>query len=101
MLPSAYKRKVPDDFIGPARRVAHVIDRLLVTALPTGVPVKLLLLGRPGLGKTALANSLPASVLRQIATFACGNVRQALLDADNALLNPSPDLNCYAPRDVA
>jgi len=29
---------------------------------------------------------LPEHVIRQIATFACGNVRQALLDADNALL---------------
>jgi len=202
MLPSAYKPRVPDDFIGPAQKTAHVIDRLLATSMPTGAPIKLLLLGRPGLGKTALANyfmarlncdrwhttvlngtqvkielveelavslryrelfgqyrvirieevdkvpvvaqarlltlldelpdhsavvctsncavsdledrfqsrfllfelapptseeietllhklatSLPTSVVQQIATFACGNVRQALLDADNALLN--------------
>lgn len=33
-----------------------------------------------------LSTDLPEHVIRQTATFACGNVRQALLDADNALL---------------
>ena len=36
-----------------------------------------------------LAPRLDDSTVKQIATFACGNVRQALLDADNALLNRS------------
>ena len=56
MLPSAYKPKTPADFIGPAQKVADLIDKLLATALPTGSPLKLLLLGRPGIGKTELAN---------------------------------------------
>ena len=34
-----------------------------------------------------VASPLPGSVILQIATLARGNVRQALLDADNALLN--------------
>jgi replication-associated recombination protein RarA len=56
MLPSAYKPNTPVDFIGPAQKVAHLIDKLLATALPSGNPLKLLLLGRPGIGKTELAN---------------------------------------------
>ena len=56
MLPSAYKPKTPDDFIGPAQKVAEMINKLLSTALPAGSPLKLLLLGRPGIGKTELAN---------------------------------------------
>jgi len=200
-FPSTYKPKTPNDFIGSARRVALSIDKLLGSATPQGTPLKVLILGNPGIGKTELANyfmarlncdrwhttllngtqvrieaveelaaslhhrelfgqyrlirieevdkvpmvaqvrlltlldelpshtalvctsncsindleerfqsrflvfdlaapsadeievllrrlsnALPEHVIRQIATFACGNVRQALLDADNALL---------------
>lgn len=56
MLPSAYRPKMPDDFIGPAKKVADLLNRLLATVLPAGSPLKLLLLGRPGIGKTELAN---------------------------------------------
>ena len=56
MLPSAYKPIAPADFIGPAQKVADLIDKLLANALPSGSPLKLLLLGRPGVGKTELAN---------------------------------------------
>ena len=56
MLPSSYKPTTPEDFIGPAQEVAHLINKLLATALPAGAPIKLLLLGRPGIGKSELAN---------------------------------------------
>jgi replication-associated recombination protein RarA len=56
MLPSAYKPNTPAGFIGPAQKVADLMDNLLAVTLPTGGPLKLLLLGRPGIGKTELAN---------------------------------------------
>jgi replication-associated recombination protein RarA len=56
MLPSAYKPKTPADFIGPAQKVADLINKLLAATLSVGSPLKLLLLGCPGIGKTELAN---------------------------------------------
>jgi len=55
-FPSSYKPKTPDDFIGPARPVAVSLDRLLASVLPQGTPLKVLILGKPGIGKTELAN---------------------------------------------
>ena len=48
-------------------------------APPTGEEIEELL--------KILAAPLAAPVIKQIATFACGNVRKALLDADSALLS--------------
>jgi len=56
MLPSTYRPKTPADLIGPAQKVTDLINKLLANALPIGSPLKLLLLGRPGIGKTELAN---------------------------------------------
>ena len=55
MLPSTFKPKAPAEFIGHAGDVAAQLDRLLAEAIPTGTPLKILLLGKPGIGKTELA----------------------------------------------
>lgn len=54
--PSQYKPKTPEDFIGPARAVAGVLCRKADAARQDGCPMKVLLHGDPGTGKTAVAN---------------------------------------------
>ena len=56
MMPSSYKPLKPEDFIGCARRAAESLDSLLNAIRPTGEPAKVLILGRPGIGKSALAD---------------------------------------------
>jgi replication-associated recombination protein RarA len=55
MLPSSYKPKTPDQFIGSARRAAGRLDKLIAASSTDGAPIKVLLLGKPGIGKSALA----------------------------------------------
>jgi len=63
-LPSLYKPSAADHFIGPARAAARTLDRLIDMAIgpskgsgtATGQPFKVLLLGPPGVGKSALAD---------------------------------------------
>src|SRR5262245_64660474 len=64
MLPSLFKPQTTADFIGPAANVAEQLDRLLVTCTPSGAPLKILFLGKPGIGKTELANY----VMRRLGT---------------------------------
>jgi|SRR6185295_1895616 len=54
-LPSDFRPENPDDFIGPARQLAGLIDRILAAAVPSGATIKLLLYGEPGTGKSSLA----------------------------------------------
>lgn len=49
-----WKPDAEADFVGPARRVAAKLTELARLAGDTRVPLKLLLLGRPGVGKSAL-----------------------------------------------
>jgi replication-associated recombination protein RarA len=55
MLPTEYKPKKLADFIGPARRCAELLDRAIALAKPTGAPIKFLINGKPGVGKSSLA----------------------------------------------
>jgi len=55
MLPSTYRPHKIEDFVGPARAKAEFITRLVTLAQDTGDPIRLLILGKPGIGKSALA----------------------------------------------
>jgi replication-associated recombination protein RarA len=56
-LPSLYKPSVADHFIGPGRAAARTLDRLIGATTAAGAqPFKVLLLGPPGVGKSALAD---------------------------------------------
>jgi len=58
MLPSSFKPQSVDEFIGCARQVAHRIETLTAASMVDGAPLKILLLGQPGIGKSALGDYL-------------------------------------------
>lgn len=58
MNPLEFKPRTIDDFIGPARKVATLLDKMLTARKPTGIPIRVLLKGDPGVGKSALAHWL-------------------------------------------
>jgi replication-associated recombination protein RarA len=53
-LPSCYKPSAPKHFIGSARKAAVMLQNLFKQA--DGAPLKILLLGEPGIGKSALVD---------------------------------------------
>jgi replication-associated recombination protein RarA len=56
MMPSQFRPTTPDEFIGPARSQAKTIERMIALCKESGkAPIKLLILGLPGAGKTSLA----------------------------------------------
>ena len=56
MLPSSFKPKSADEFIGCAQQVASRLEALLAASIGNGAPLKILLLGRPGIGKSVLGD---------------------------------------------
>lgn len=59
MLPSLYTPKCPEDFVGPAAQVACMLRRIVEDSLQADrAPIKVLLNGDPGIGKSALAKFL-------------------------------------------
>jgi replication-associated recombination protein RarA len=60
MLPSSYNPIAPEQFIGPARHAALQLDRLIELARPDSDPLRVILTGSPGIGKTKLANYFTA-----------------------------------------
>ncbi|MHB9010326.1 MAG: ATP-binding protein, partial [Limisphaerales bacterium] len=62
MRPKDYRCSQASDFIGDARRHALFIDKLVKIHNRDGSPMKLLLLGEPGTGKTELTNHLLTSL---------------------------------------
>jgi len=56
MIPSQFRVKTVDDFIGPARKQADFISKLISQARENDrAPIKLIILGKPGIGKSELA----------------------------------------------
>jgi MoxR-like ATPase len=60
MIPSTYRPKAPQDFIGSAHKQAHWIDRIVAGNAPSGSPMRLMLLGASGVGKSELSNYFAA-----------------------------------------
>lgn len=60
MNPIEFKPASAAEFIGPARKVALTLDSIITRCAPTGAPLKVLLYGLPGVGKSALADYLLA-----------------------------------------
>lgn len=59
IMPSAYRCECAEDFIGPARDHALWIERLVAKFKANGSdPIKLALIGSPGVGKSQLAEHL-------------------------------------------
>lgn len=54
MIPSEYKPQTVEDFIGTARRAALMLQKGF--ALADGAPLKWMILGKPGIGKSALVD---------------------------------------------
>lgn len=57
MNPIEYKPLRPDEFIGPAKDLAMVLERIAKRSVRRGDPVKLIIRGEPGIGKSALVES--------------------------------------------
>lgn len=65
MLPSQYTPNQPSDFVGQTRQVAEHLQRQVKTCQDNGnAPIKIMLLGRPGIGKSAIAKWLIHTVLQ-------------------------------------
>ena len=54
MNPIDFKPNKPQDFIGPARAVAAILERIVERSRATGAPIKLFLQGNAGVGKSSL-----------------------------------------------
>lgn len=61
-LPSEYTPHSVTDFCGPAREAAELLTKLVAQRKPEGKPIRLLLKGPPGTGKSALAKWLVAQL---------------------------------------
>ena len=57
-LPSTFRPKTTADFIGPAGKWAVHLEKLVRLALPAGDPLRIMLTGPSGVGKTQLAEHL-------------------------------------------
>jgi replication-associated recombination protein RarA len=58
MNPIEYKPTRIRDFVGPAQDVARTLGRIAKRSLSNSAPIKILILGEPGVGKSALADFL-------------------------------------------
>jgi replication-associated recombination protein RarA len=58
MNPIDFKPRSPEQFIGPARELARVFDRILRRSSRKGTPIRIFNQGEPGIGKSALVDYL-------------------------------------------
>lgn len=62
MNPCEFKPQAPEQFIGPARVAARTIGAVIARSKAKGHPIKLLLHGPPGVGKSALCDYLSGQI---------------------------------------
>jgi replication-associated recombination protein RarA len=55
ITPVEFKPKTIDDFCGPARKVAELLQKMIGQRAPQGIPMRVLLKGEAGTGKSSLA----------------------------------------------
>ena len=91
--PSSYTPKNAAEFIGPASKLASVFTRKCENIAASGEPLKLLLYGNPGVGKTELANLVSALLTRHSTEIETVNGRK--LNAE--MIRGWQDVLCYSP----
>lgn len=62
MMPQTYIPKSPDQFIGPANKVARLLEQKATGLIAASATLKLLLVGNPGCGKTRLAEFMASKL---------------------------------------
>jgi replication-associated recombination protein RarA len=80
MNPSTFIPATPLAFIGPARKLAAVLERKAAAMLPEGLPARMLLTGVPGCGKTSLANMFAGLLARHTTSVEAINGRNVTAD---------------------
>lgn len=62
MNPTEFKPGSVRDFIGPARKTAKTLDAIVARCKSTGAPIRIMIQGDPGVGKSALIDYLLAKL---------------------------------------
>jgi len=62
MNPTNYKPQRPEDFIGPAKDLAVLLETKAKKAVRSGDPLKIMIRGEPGIGKSALCDRFLAEL---------------------------------------
>lgn len=85
--PSIYTPSTAQDFIGPARKLAAVLDRKAQDMATTGDPARLLITGVPGCGKTSLANMFARILAGHVTSIEAINGRNVSADKVRAWID--------------
>lgn len=81
MNPLSYKPRRPEEFIGPAQDLAMVLDRIGKRSVKSADPVKLIIRGEPGIGKSSLVERLLEQIGANKWTTTKLNATQLSIDA--------------------
>src|SRR5437870_2718380 len=65
MSPIDYRPRAASDFIGPAAVLARTLSQVVARTKAKGAPIKILIHGDPGIGKSALHDLLTSQIAEQ------------------------------------